>query len=88
MENVTFHDHKPTALSLYDAVVNGLSQKEKTILSKFFYDERGSALFERICEQPAYYPPTVEFRMLAGLGVSAPLSLPGPNRCCESRRAL
>ncbi len=67
MENVTFHDHKPAALSLYDAVVNGLSQKEKTILSKFFYDERGSALFDRICEQPEYYPPTVERRMLAGL---------------------
>jgi len=23
MENVTFHDHKPAALSLYDAVVDG-----------------------------------------------------------------
>ncbi len=67
MENMTFHDHKPAALSLHDAVVGGLSRRDKAIPPKFFYDERGSALFERICEQPEYYPPTVESRMLAEL---------------------
>lgn len=67
MDNVTFHDYKPEALSLYDAVVDGLSRQDKAIPPKFFYDERGSALFDRICEQPEYYPPTVESRMLAEL---------------------
>lgn len=67
MENVTFHDHKPAALSLYDAVVDGFSQEEKSIPPKFFYDERGSELFDRICEQPEYYLPTVERRMLSRL---------------------
>ncbi len=67
MENVTFHDYKPAALSLYDSVVDGLSQQEKSIPPKFFYDERGSELFDRICEQPEYYPPTVESRLLSCL---------------------
>jgi dimethylhistidine N-methyltransferase len=67
MENVTFHDHKPASLSLYDAVMSGLSQTEKAIPPKFFYDKRGSELFDQICEQPEYYLPTVERRMLAQL---------------------
>lgn len=65
--NVTFHDHKPAELSLYEAVLDGLSREDKCIPPKFFYDERGSQLFEEICDQPEYYPPTVERRMLREL---------------------
>jgi uncharacterized SAM-dependent methyltransferase len=50
MENVTFHDHKPAVLSLYDAVVDGFSREQKSIPPKFFYDERGSELFDRSYE--------------------------------------
>ncbi|ODB96721.1 L-histidine N(alpha)-methyltransferase [Candidatus Thiodiazotropha endoloripes] len=64
MENVTFHDHKPESLSLYDAVVQGLSKRQKSIPPKFFYDKRGSELFDQICQQPEYYLPTVERLML------------------------
>jgi dimethylhistidine N-methyltransferase len=64
MENVTFHDHKPDTLSLYEAVVQGLSKQQKSIPPKFFYDKRGSELFDQICQQPEYYLPTVEQRML------------------------
>ena len=67
MDNITFHDHKPEALSLYDAVVDGLSRNDKSIPPKFFYDERGSELFECICRQPEYYPPNVEQHMLSQL---------------------
>ncbi|MCU7815411.1 MAG: L-histidine N(alpha)-methyltransferase [Candidatus Thiodiazotropha sp. (ex Rostrolucina anterorostrata)] len=67
MENITFHDHKPAALSLYDAVVDGLSREDKSIPPKFFYDKRGSELFDKICEQPEYYLPDVERRMLSQL---------------------
>jgi len=67
MQKVTFHDHKPATLNFYDAVINGLSLKRKSIPPKFFYDEWGSKLFDRICEQPEYYPPTVERRMLIQL---------------------
>jgi len=67
MHKVTFHDHKPKTLSLHDAVLDGLSREDKRIPPKFFYDARGSKLFERICEQPEYYPPSVECDMLGGL---------------------
>ena len=35
-----------------DAVLLGLSQQQKSVPSRFFYDQRGSELFERITELP------------------------------------
>jgi len=61
---ITFHDHKPQQLSLYDAVVNGLSKSRKSIPPKFFYDARGSRLFDKICDQPEYYLHEVERTLL------------------------
>jgi dimethylhistidine N-methyltransferase len=66
MKHTTFHDHKPRELSFYDAVVNGLSQQHKTLPPKFFYDERGSRLFDEICRQPEYYLPAAERELLLG----------------------
>jgi dimethylhistidine N-methyltransferase len=42
----------------------GLSASPKTLPSKYFYDERGSALFEAICELPEYYPTRTETALL------------------------
>ena len=67
MTQLTFHDHKPKSLSFHDAVVNGLSKPRKSIPPKFFYDKRGSKLFDKICQQPEYYPPSVERSMLVKL---------------------
>ena len=64
---ITFHDFKPEGLSLREAVIQGLSRDCKTIPPKFFYDERGSALFDVICRQPEYYLPDVERVMLTRL---------------------
>lgn len=36
-------------------VLDGLGRSPKSIASKYFYDARGSALFEQICKQPEYY---------------------------------
>ncbi len=36
-------------------ITGGLSLSPKMISPKYFYDERGSGLFERICELPEYY---------------------------------
>lgn len=66
-KRITFHDHKPKTLSLQDAFIEGFSVSPKSIPPKFFYDERGSALFAAICEQPEYYPPDVEQAMLTRL---------------------
>ncbi len=46
------------------AVVAGLSASPKRLPCKFFYDERGSRLFDRICDLEAYYPTRTEIRLL------------------------
>jgi dimethylhistidine N-methyltransferase len=45
-------------------VWTGLAKAEKSIPPKWFYDRAGSELFERICEQPEYYPTRVESELL------------------------
>ncbi len=42
----------------------GLTGKEKELAPKYFYDERGSLLFERITELEEYYPTRTERRIL------------------------
>ena len=37
-------------------VLQGLSRPGKTLPCRFFYDARGSELFERITRLPEYYP--------------------------------
>ena len=46
------------------AIVAGLSLPQKRISSKYFYDERGSKLFEKITQLPEYYPTRTETAML------------------------
>ena len=41
-----------------------LAQPVKSISPKHFYDARGSALFDRICELPEYYPTRTEVSIL------------------------
>ncbi len=45
-------------------VLAGLSRSPKEIPSKYFYDERGSALFDRICELPEYYLTRTELAIM------------------------
>ncbi len=45
-------------------VIHGLTQDPKTLPCKFFYDERGSALFDRICELDEYYPTRTEMGIM------------------------
>lgn len=59
-----FHDLAPREESFRDAVLTGLSRPHKAIPCKFFYDERGSALFEEICRLPEYYPTRTETAIL------------------------
>ncbi|WP_347985784.1 L-histidine N(alpha)-methyltransferase [Methylomonas sp. AM2-LC] len=42
------------------AVQFGLRCRQRAIPPKFFYDLRGSQLFEKICETPEYYPTRIE----------------------------
>jgi L-histidine Nalpha-methyltransferase len=45
-------------------VVRGLSQASKTLPSRYFYSDRGSELFEEICELPEYYVTRTETAIL------------------------
>jgi len=50
--------HCPPArpqMTLAEVVGQGLSATPKSLPCRFFYDERGSQLFERICDLPEYY---------------------------------
>jgi dimethylhistidine N-methyltransferase len=47
------------------ALIDGLNTKPKWLPCKFFYDAEGSALFDRICELPEYYPTRTEIGLLA-----------------------
>jgi dimethylhistidine N-methyltransferase len=46
------------------AVHAGLAGAPKNLPCKFFYDAQGSALFDRICELPEYYPTRTETALL------------------------
>ena len=45
-------------------ITAGLSQPQKTISPKYFYDKRGSKLFDQICNLPEYYPTRTEQRIM------------------------
>ena len=45
-------------------VLHGLRQPQKQLPCKFFYDERGSALFEQICDLEEYYLTRTELAIL------------------------
>jgi len=49
---------------MFEEVVEGLRRPQKMIPSKFFYDERGSELFEEITRLDEYYPTRTETRIL------------------------
>jgi L-histidine Nalpha-methyltransferase len=53
-----------TLATLADDVRKGLSTSPKTLPPKYFYDSRGSELFERITRLPEYYPSKAEQAIL------------------------
>ncbi len=48
--------------------IAGLSSSPRTLPCKFFYDERGSDLFQKICELPEYYVTRTELQILKTYG--------------------
>ncbi|MGY0799791.1 L-histidine N(alpha)-methyltransferase [Lysobacter sp. A286] len=57
-------DLQPTPDDIIGDTLAGLSSTPKTLPSKYFYDERGSQLFEQITRQPEYYLTRVELELL------------------------
>ncbi len=50
---------------LTDDVRKSLLTQPRSISPKYFYDKRGSDLFDQICSTPEYYPTRVESQLLA-----------------------
>ena len=65
---LTITDLHPSVDDITGDVLRGLSATPKRLPSKYFYDKRGSELFEAITCQPEYYPTRVELAMLADHG--------------------
>jgi dimethylhistidine N-methyltransferase len=49
-----------------------LTKNQKSIAPKFFYDKKGSDLFEKICSLPEYYPTRTEISILKKLQTELP----------------
>ena len=62
-----------------EQVLAGLSQRQKAIPARWFYDEEGSRLFEAITELPEYYPTRAETEILSTRGAEF-ADLIGPGR--------
>lgn len=57
---VHLHDLKPQLTDMREEVLAGLSAAPRRIAPKYFYDHRGSELFEAITRLPEYYPTRAE----------------------------
>jgi len=58
------HDHSPDTAQFLAEVQRGLARRPRTLPCKYFYDQRGSQLFEAICETPEYYPTRTELAIM------------------------
>lgn len=61
---LTLTDLHPSPDDIAGDVLAGLSSMPKHLPSKYFYDKRGSELFEQITQQPEYYLTRVELVLL------------------------
>ena len=61
---IRVHDLHPAPEDFLGEVVAGLESSPKTLPCKYFYDARGSEIFDRICELEEYYPTRTEVGIL------------------------
>jgi len=74
------NDFKPARERFRAEVLNGLRKAQKELPSKYFYDERGSYLYERICTLDEYYLPRMEVAIMEA-HIGEIVKLLGPNTC-------
>ena len=65
---VTVLDLEPVSSDFLEEVLAGLSSSPRSLPCKFFYDERGADLFQKICELPEYYITRTETELLRRYG--------------------
>ena len=57
-------DLEPSLETFYRDLIDGLAGSQKTISCKYLYDERGSQLFDQICQLDEYYPTRTELSIM------------------------
>ena len=67
VQTLKFYDLPTRDIDMTSEVLSGLSQANKQIAPKYFYDEIGSQLFTEITRQPEYYPTRTEIGLLRSL---------------------
>jgi dimethylhistidine N-methyltransferase len=90
------HDFKPGLARFRAEVLRGLRKSPKELPSKYFYDERGSYLYERICTLDEYYIPRTEAAIMEShieemvklLGSNVLLIEYGCGNCAKTRILL
>jgi L-histidine Nalpha-methyltransferase len=65
---IDVHLHEGALASFADDVRSGFGSDPKAIPPKYFYDARGSELFEQITTLPEYYPSRIEQSILDAAG--------------------
>lgn len=93
---IQFHDLHPTANDLRADVLAALSTTPRVIPPKYFYDQKGSQLFDEITSTEDYYPTRTETQILknyardiaAHVGTGSLLVEPGGGSCSKVRLLL
>jgi L-histidine N-alpha-methyltransferase len=80
---IDVHLDADASAAMAEDVRAGLTTSPKELSPKYFYDERGSQLFERITELPEYYPTRRERAILAGRSAEILATAGGPGTLVE-----
>ena len=80
---IEVHLDADAAAAMAEDVRVGLSASPKELSPKYFYDERGSLLFEQITELPEYYPTRREREILAHRSAEIVAAAGGPGTLVE-----
>ncbi len=64
---IDVHLDRQDPAALHEEIRLGLLSKPRKLPTKYFYDDRGSELFEQICELPEYYQTRTEHKLLTSV---------------------
>ena len=90
-DNIQFHDLHSSSNEFLSDVLTGLGHRPASIPPKYFYDAKGSKLFDAITELPEYYPTRTEIELLSSnaaqiaqhVGTGSLLVEPGGGSCAK-----
>jgi L-histidine Nalpha-methyltransferase len=94
--SLALHDQHPHPADMREEILDGLRAPQKILPCKYFYDARGSQLFDAICELPEYYLTRTELAIMeahvsdmsATLGAGVLLVEPGSGSSLKTRLLL